>query len=99
MPCLCGRRKGALSDLALASDLEIPTLAAVLDPAELRRHLAPFGSAWYGGMLEALDIRILKAHQASRCTVDIGLLTAAGWRHLIGKVYARDRSDIFLAMQ
>ena len=85
------------------SELEIPSLSAVLDPVELRRHLTPLldriGADRIGESAQALETRILKAHRGSRCTVDISLLTAAGSRHLIGKVYARDRSDVFLAMQ
>ena len=88
------------SESAQASELEIPTLSAALDPVELHKHLLPFSSAsWHKGSVKAVEIRILKSHRASRCTVEIGLLTAAGWHYLIGKVYARDRSDVFLAMQ
>jgi hypothetical protein len=75
-------------------DAGIPTLAAVLDPVELRKSLAPVLPAEWG---ETGDVRVkvLKHHRGKRCTVEIGLETTHGFRELIGKVYSKDRSYVY----
>ena len=80
-------------------DPGIPGLAAVLDSAELIKHLSPFALRWQWGTLQAIRLRILKWHRASRCTFEIGLKAAAGWQELIGKVYAENRSDVYKTME
>jgi aminoglycoside phosphotransferase (APT) family kinase protein len=42
---------------------------------------------------------VLQQHRASRCTVDITLQTTTGKHEVIGKVYAKDRSDVYRAMK
>jgi hypothetical protein len=75
-------------------DAGIPTLAAVLDPVQLRKSLAPVLPAEWG---ETGDVRVkvLKHHRGKRCTVEIGLETTHGFRELIGKVYSKDRSYVY----
>ena len=79
------------------TDLKIPTLQAVLDPCELGKYLSPIlAPDW--GVLRDIEIQVLQHHRASRCTVDIKLLTTTGSYELVGKVYAKDRSDVYRAM-
>jgi phosphotransferase family enzyme len=79
------------------TDLKIPTLHAVLDPSELSKYLAPIlDPGW--GMLHDIEIRVLQHHRGSRCAVDIKLLTTTGSYELVGKVYSKDRSDVYRAM-
>jgi aminoglycoside phosphotransferase (APT) family kinase protein len=44
-------------------------------------------------------MRVLKHHLGRRCTLEIGLRTDNGWHFLIGKVYRKDRSHVFQAME
>jgi aminoglycoside phosphotransferase (APT) family kinase protein len=78
------------------TDPAIPTLAAVLDPVELARQLAallPWDTS------QGIRLRVLRWKRASRCTFEIALRTATGWRELIGKVYAEDRADVYRVME
>jgi aminoglycoside phosphotransferase (APT) family kinase protein len=77
---------------------DIPTLQAVLDPCELGQHLNAIQSPQWG-VLHDIQIKVLKHHHGSRCTVDITLQTTTGKHELIGKVYAEDRSDVYRAMK
>jgi hypothetical protein len=81
------------------ADPAIPTLAAVLDTAELSRQLSNALPNWQGSASQEVRIRVLKWHKASRCTLEIMLPTTRGWQELIGKVYAEDRSDIYQVME
>jgi aminoglycoside phosphotransferase (APT) family kinase protein len=81
-----------------STDTDISTLSTVLDSTELSGHLQrilPF----YWGALRDIQIKMLRHHRGKRCTVEILLLTTTGWRHLIGKVYSKDRSDIYQTME
>jgi aminoglycoside phosphotransferase (APT) family kinase protein len=80
------------------TDPKNSTYPQVLDPEELRiqlRWILP--SNW--GQLQNLQIRVVRNHEGKRCTVEIALRMAIGWRHLIGKIYAKDRSDIYQTME
>jgi len=81
-------------------DLGIPTLAAVLAGKETGTHLrllAPF--PWKSCGLNGIQTRLIKLQKGNRCTVEIALSTEGGWHYLIGKVYSRDRADVFEAMK
>ncbi len=80
-------------------DPGIPTLEAVLDPAELAKHLSPPSLPWQWDTSQAIRLRVLKWHRGSRCTFEIGLKVASAWQELIGKVYAEDRLDVYQAME
>jgi len=79
------------------TDQDISTLPAVLNSIELSRHLQRIlPSCW--GALRDTEIRVIRNHRGKRCTVAITLRTTTGWRHLIGKVYPNERSDIYQIM-
>ena len=81
-------------------DPGIATLPAVLDALELRWHLDASGwRLWRSTRPEDVSVRVLTHHPGSRCTVEIALQTADGWREFVGKVYAEDRPDVYQAMQ
>jgi len=80
------------------TDSGISTLSAVCDPAELAKHLSLVSLPWPWDTSQAIRVRMLKWHRASRCTFEVALKVAGGWQELIGKVYAEDRSDIYQAM-
>ena len=83
------------------SDPAIPTLAAVLDPAELVKQLSMCEAPrrqW--DLSQGVRVIVLKWERASRCTFEIALKNASGWEEkLIGKVYAEDRIDIYQTME
>jgi aminoglycoside phosphotransferase (APT) family kinase protein len=79
------------------SDRDISTLPAVLDSIELSGHLRRvLPSHW--GALEDVQIKVVRNHHGKRCTVEIDLQTTTGRRHLIGKLYPKDRSDVYQTM-
>lgn len=80
------------------TDPDIPTLPAVLDPMTLGAHLreALPGPAQ---RLNDLRIRVLRHHAGKRCVVEVTWRTGAESRGLIGKVYAKDRSDVHRVME
>jgi aminoglycoside phosphotransferase (APT) family kinase protein len=80
------------------SDPRLPALEAVLDPRELLRHLSRALPAQWGAPRD-VQIEVLQHHRASRCTVALKLQTTTGKHELIGKVYAKDRSDVYRAME
>jgi hypothetical protein len=75
-------------------------LAAVPDLGELGRHLRQLANA-HGGARGVRDVQtqLLKWQTGNRCTLEIAIQTEGGWHYLIGKVYARDRIDVFEAMK
>jgi aminoglycoside phosphotransferase (APT) family kinase protein len=77
------------------TDTGLPTLAAVLDPAELARQLSVL-LGW--DTSQGMRLRVLRWKKANRCTFEIGVRAASAWHELIGKVYAEDRSDVYRAM-
>jgi hypothetical protein len=82
-----------------SADLGIATLSEVLDPIALANHLRVASlSSGNGGAAEEVQVRALKHHPGRRCTLEIGLRAKNGWHFLIGKVYAKDHSDVFQAM-
>jgi aminoglycoside phosphotransferase (APT) family kinase protein len=82
------------------TDPGIATLAEVLDPAVLSTHLRGVSlGSWDGEVVEEIQTRLLRHHEHLRCTLEIGLRTDHSWRFLIGKVYHRDRFDVFQAME
>ena len=82
------------------TDLGIETLPEILDPVALAKH---FRGVWLGprigGMIEEIQVRVLRHHVAQRCTLEIGLRTENGWHFLIGKVYQVDCPEVFQAME
>jgi len=81
-------------------DPGIATLSEVLDPIALTGHLRVAGGSLFpSGALEEVRVRVLKHHIGVRCTLELGLRTVHGWHYVIGKVYRRDRVDIFQAME
>jgi len=84
----------------LSKDLGLATLSEVLDPIALVKHLRGVSLApWNGQAVEEVRTRVLKHYFGRRCTLDIGLRTAKGWHFLIGKVYRKDRSNVFETME
>ncbi len=83
-----------------SADLGIATLSEVLDPIALAKHLRTasisLGNGWAA---EEVQSRALKHHPGRRCTLEIGLRSENGWHSVIGKVYAKDHSDVFQVMQ
>jgi aminoglycoside phosphotransferase (APT) family kinase protein len=77
-------------------DPEIPTLVAVLDPAELAGQLNVL-LQWDTSL--GIRVRVLRWKRASRCTFELAVNTPRGWEELIGKVYAEDRSDVYRTME
>ena len=79
------------------SDPGIPTLEAVLDPVAMERYLQEvLPDLWEA--IENVEFEVLKHHPGSRCTFETTLHTRSGRRSLIGKVYAADRSELYLAL-
>src|SRR5881396_3832298 len=75
-------------------DPAIPTLPGVLNPVELGEHLREHLPLPAKG-LNLLQVRVLRYHPGKRCVVEITLPTMEGSLTLIGKVYAKDRSDVY----
>jgi len=72
--------------------------SAVLDPATLEAELRGLpADPWGWGVPRSVRVRVIKPHQR-RCVFQATLETGGGARTLIGKAYARDRSDIANAM-
>jgi hypothetical protein len=79
------------------ADAGIATLAAVLEAGELGPYLCPaLPVAW--GAVRDVQVQVLRHRLGKRCTVRIGLCTTSGWHELIGKVYAKERPDVYEAM-
>jgi hypothetical protein len=79
------------------TDPKLPTLQMVLDPCELGKYLAPILAPHWGRLCD-IQVQVLQHHRASRCTLNIKLSMTTGNYELIGKVYAKDRSDVYRAM-
>jgi len=70
----------------------------VLDKKEFREELDRVCRAeWISGLGQAVRFHLIKEHR-NRCTFEIVVETPSGWRSLIAKVHAVDRSDVFEAM-
>src|SRR5438093_7415582 len=96
-----GRRVVLLSEaVGATADPQIPSLGAVLNPIELRKHLKIFTRApWRWQNLGDVQVRALRFHSGRRCTVEIIVCTSAGAQTLVGKVYAQNGLPIYHAMQ
>jgi hypothetical protein len=82
------------------TDLGIGTLSEVLDPTAMTEQLRGVSRAlWNGAAIEEVQVRVLSHHVRLRCTLEIGVRTGHGQHFLIGKVYHRDRFDVFQAME
>src|SRR5207245_5588137 len=80
------------------NDPAIPTLPAVLNPVELGEHLRALLPLHTKGF-NRLQVQLLRHHPGKRCVVGITLPTTEGSLTLSGKVYAKDRSDVYQLMQ
>jgi hypothetical protein len=81
-------------------DPGIPTLATVLQGEETQTHLRLLAPVpWNFERLNDIRTRVIKLQKGNRCTLEIAFRTDGGWHYLIGKVYSRDRCDVFEAMQ
>ncbi len=92
------RDEGVSSPLAVP-DPGIPTLGAVLQGEETRTHLRLLPVPWNSGPLHDIRTRVIKLQTGNRATLEIAFRTEGGWHCLIGKVYSRDRFDVFEAMK
>jgi aminoglycoside phosphotransferase (APT) family kinase protein len=82
----------------LITDPGIPMLTKSSDPAVLGECLTGvLPSAW--GAIRDIRLQLLKHHPGHRCTFEIILGTTTGRYSLIGKVYAKDRADVYEAME
>src|SRR5438552_6744408 len=73
--------------------------AAVLKQEEVREELERlFRSRWPGQPAGEMNLRVLKAHKR-RCTFETSFGSEDSARGIIAKVYQRDRSDVFAAME
>jgi len=79
-------------------DEKIGGLPTVLNPSELTKYLRPIVPLKWGALRD-LELQVLKHHLGKRCTVNITLHTSTGKHELIGKVYAKDRSNVFRGMK
>src|SRR2546427_11680590 len=100
-PSRWAKRKDTVSKhVGALTDPGIATLAEVLDPAALSKHLRGVSlGSWDGEAVEGIQTRPLRHHEHLRCTLEIGLRTDHGWHFLIGKGYPRDRFEVFQAME
>jgi aminoglycoside phosphotransferase (APT) family kinase protein len=79
-------------------DPSIPALKSVSNPVELIQHLGAT-LHWQNGDPTDIQVRMLRHHPGKRCVLEIRLRTTNGPVGLIGKAYARDRSDVYNLMQ
>jgi len=79
-------------------DPAIPTLRAVLDPVALHEHLC-HSLPSLARTVEQLQVHPARHHPGNRCVVEITLQTRQGALSLTGKVYAKDRSDVYKVME
>jgi aminoglycoside phosphotransferase (APT) family kinase protein len=80
------------------TDPGIPTLPAVLDPIALGAHLSALRPAPPPGSQD-VHVRLLRHHAGNRCVVEVTWRRGRESLSLIGKVYARDRSDVYRVME
>jgi aminoglycoside phosphotransferase (APT) family kinase protein len=80
------------------ADPAIPGLPAVLDPLELGEHLREFLPSQTKGLRE-VQVRPFRHHAGKRCVVEVTGRTTQGSLSWIGKVYAKDRSDVYRLME
>jgi len=80
------------------NDPAIPTLALVLNPVELGEHLSALLPLQTKG-LNHLQVQVLRHHVGKRCVVEVTWRRGEESLSLIGKVYAKDRSDVYRVME
>ncbi len=88
-----------IAEMSSVVDSEIATLASVLDPQELGKQLNALPDLrmrW--GNLRDVNFRLLKWHKGERCTLGIMLRTDSEGHEVIAKIYAKDRPDVYQAM-
>src|SRR5207245_10806887 len=74
------------------TDPAIPTLPAVLDPVVLSRQLRGALPRQTRG-LKDIEVRLLRHHPGKRCVLEVAWSTGEASHSLIGKEYAKKRSD------
>jgi aminoglycoside phosphotransferase (APT) family kinase protein len=79
------------------TDPSIPTLSAALDPVTLSGQLRDHMPEETRG-LQDLQVRLLRHHAGSRCVLEISWRSGDRALSAIGKVYAKDRWDVYEAM-
>src|SRR2546422_11093979 len=84
-------------DPSVIPDPAIPALPAVLDPVALSRQLRGALPRQTRG-LKDIEVRLLRHHPGKRCVLEVAWRTADATHSLIGKVYAKDRSDVYRVM-
>jgi aminoglycoside phosphotransferase (APT) family kinase protein len=75
-------------------DPDIPTLGSVLDSAKLCKQLQALSVSPGAAALREVQVNVLERGGSKRCTLEIALRT-----DMIGKVYARDRRDVYEVME
>jgi hypothetical protein len=90
------RSERGADNLEAGRDEGIPTLEAVLDPLTMAAHLRRVLPQRYGSVRE-VRTQILKRHR-SRCTFEIQWRKGGESQAVIGKVFAKDRGDVFRTM-
>ena len=81
-------------------DPKISTLPAILDPAKLSRQIGLLpASQWRWGAPQEVRMELLRWHPGRSLAFEIVLSTGSGSFPLIGKVYAKDRQDVYQAME
>ncbi len=81
------------SSSASVVDPNISTMAAVLNGAELVKHLGTLSTPQWWSSLQEAEVRVLRWHSAERCAFEIVFRA-----DLVGKVYAVDRWDVYEVM-
>jgi aminoglycoside phosphotransferase (APT) family kinase protein len=85
---------GAAQTLPMVNDSDIPTLTTVLDPAKLRKQLQVLSVSQWRAALREVQVNVFEKRFVKRCAFEI-ILRA----DLVGKVYARDRLDVYQVME
>ena len=85
---------GVPSALPAASGANLPTLSRVLDRDELGQRLVVLLGSQWGGGLRVERMHLLKWRSPKRCLIEFLLQT-----DMIGKVYAKDRADVYRFME
>jgi hypothetical protein len=83
------------------TDRDTVIQTGLLDPVVLSKHLRGVSLCNLGGrpVTEVNVLGVLKHHIGKRCALEVALRTEYGWHSLVAKIYRKDRSDVFQAMQ
>lgn len=83
---------------AAVADPGLPTLSTVMDAKQLCSDAQLMSlTPWPRGDLRSAEVQVLKWHKRKRCAFEVTLRIDVGWE-AIGKVYAKDRPDVFEVM-